>query len=151
MQENWRSRVVHISALQPGYVRSGLPTRRRIDGPARPLKPTLKDLASLLAEISLLLKGLMTYETAAKVTTLGVSTLERLVSEGRFKEGRHYIREGIRVLFHYNLVDLMFEDKIRPDDSFVEEKSSSPAKATSVKPARVGNKCGINLEYGDEC
>lgn len=115
------------------------------------------------------LPRLMNYEEAAAATRLGRSTLESMVSSGRFQEGRHYIKEGGRVLFHYRLVDLMFEDKlsisaIEPaateahstteQDMSVDEAAAATA-AEKRKPSNQKPRCqnpkdegSFNINYG---
>lgn len=92
--------------------------------------------------------SLMTYEEAALVTTLSTKKLEEMIHSGRLKEGRHYVKEGSRVLFHYNLVDLLFEDKIDREETVTEEPHKTPpAKLVKSKASKPGYKCGINLKY----
>jgi hypothetical protein len=96
---------------------------------------------------------LMSYEEAAEVTGLKRSKLESMCQNGRFREGRHYIKEGGRVLFHYNLPDLMFEDKFSPDKASNKNTDYEPSEGTPKKkplnqPSQRGSR--VNINYSQE-
>jgi hypothetical protein len=72
---------------------------------------------------------LMNFEEAVAATRLGRSTIESMIRSGRFRDGRHYVKENGRVLFHYELVDRMFEDKL--DMAVIEPVSTETHSATA--------------------
>ena len=94
---------------------------------------------------------LMSYEEATEVTRLGRSTLESMVNSGRFREGRHFIKEGSRVLFHPDLLDRMFEDKLssQDDDGTSTATSKTVPETQKATPplSQPRNGSSINLNY----
>lgn len=91
---------------------------------------------------------LMKYEEAAEVLGLGITTLESMVNSGRLREGRHYIKEGRSVRFHFDLVDLMFEDKMQISDAG--GKSDDPPVPSSRQDAvrrRPRGSSSFNVNY----
>jgi hypothetical protein len=105
----------------------------------------------------------MTYAEAAAATGLSQDMLERMVSSGELKEGRHFIgvcqksdkngrkRFG-RVLFHWNLLELMYEDHrlaaaaaVKKGEKSLTDQPEIEIK-TSSKPRQ--NRSALNLDYG---
>lgn len=96
----------------------------------------------------------LTYEEAEIITTLTRSKLEEMVRCGRFKAGRHYIKEGTRVIFSPNLLELMFMDKLEHEQVIVEviekpqlTEARQPVKHTKHTKHTKNVKGGVNLNY----
>lgn len=103
----------------------------------------------------------MTYAEAAAATGLSQDMLERMVSSGELEEGRHFIGFGKkadkngrkrfgRVLFHWNLLEIMYEDRRLATAAAVKKGEKSltdhPEIKTSSKPRQ--NQSALNLDYG---
>lgn len=103
----------------------------------------------------------MDYDEAVAVTGLSRDMLERMVGSGELEEGRHFIGLGKkadkngrirfgRVLFHWNLPNLMFEDRrltvaAKKGEKLLTDQPEIEIK-TSSKPRQ--NRSALNLDYG---
>lgn len=108
---------------------------------------------------------LMDYEEAAAATGLSRDMLERMVGSGELEEGRHFIGVGKktdknnrirfgRVLFHWNLLELMFEDRRLAAAAATAKKGEKSLTnqpeveiKTSSKPRQ--NQSALNFNYGE--
>ena len=149
-QENQKTVAQQPALLSPRRTHHQRIDRSQLDSLATAIEALTTAIVQTSFNNPLQLK-LMNYEEAEIATGLKRSKLESMVKSGRFREGRHYIKEGTRILFHYNLIDLMFEDKLlgsKNIDPDLARPPATPEPTKTNKPVKPGrNQSAINLNY----
>jgi hypothetical protein len=99
----------------------------------------------------------MTYEQVAIVLNVGTSLLEKMVNDGRFRQGRHFIRMGTNVRFVKNLVALICEDQLNLEETLTAEPETKVSKSRQAKrpepqqprKSQRNNPSGFAFGYAD--